>query len=262
MQKHPITVDPDRFPSAFRPLLQAADIYDSSSSPDARVWFIDRDGGYYLKHAPKDTLRREADMTHFFGQKGLASEVLAYESHEQDWLLTAAVPGEDCVSARYLADPKRLCDTLAEVLHTLHSIDPANDPLPIHTANYLSAAEAGYRAGRFDKAHFPEAALIPTADAAWQIIQNKKHLLRSDTLIHGDFCLPNIILQDWKLSALIDFDHAGMGDRHVDLFWTIWSLRFNLHTDQYRSRFLDAYGRGCVNEEVLELIAAIEVFGE
>ena len=58
----------------------------------------------------------------------------------------------------------------------------------------------------------------------------------------------------------IIIDTAGVGDRHVDLFWAVWSLQFNLKTDKYRERFLDAYGRDRMEPEMLRLIAACEVF--
>jgi kanamycin kinase len=38
-------------------------------------------------------------------------------------------------------------------------------------------------------------------------------------------------------------------------------LGFNLHTDAYRDRFFDAYGRDRVDQNVLQVIAAAEVFG-
>lgn len=259
MRKTPIRIDLNQFPTQFHPLLANCPVYDSSSSPQARVWFIDRGIGYYLKRSSKDTLRREAEMTRYFHQKGLAAEVLAYESTADDWLLTRSIPGDDCVAAAYLADPKRLCTVLADILRDLHAIDPAGCPVH-HTAEYLAAAGRNYSAGLFDPSPFPEAAGYQTADAAWQAVQEKKHLLRSDTLIHGDFCLPNILLKDWTFSALIDFDHSGVGDRHVDLFWAVWSLRFNLKTDRWGEYLLDAYGREKVDPEVLQLIAAIEVF--
>jgi kanamycin kinase len=47
----------------------------------------------------------------------------------------------------------------------------------------------------------------------------------------------------------------------VDLFWAVWSLQFNLKTDKYRERFLDAYGRDKITPELLRTVAAIEVFG-
>jgi len=40
-----------------------------------------------------------------------------------------------------------------------------------------------------------------------------------------------------------------------------WTLNFNLKTDKYRRRFLNANGRDQVDEEKLRIVAAIEVFG-
>ena len=46
-----------------------------------------------------------------------------------------------------------------------------------------------------------------------------------------------------------------------DLFWGIWTLFFNLKTNDYCQRYLDVYGRDLVSEDALRTIAAIEVFG-
>ena len=87
------------------------------------------------------------------------------------------------------------------------------------------------------------------------------HRLKADTLLHGDYCLPNIMLDNWRFSGFIDLDAGGVGDRHVDLFWGMWSLQFNLKTDRFRERFLDAYGREVINEDMFRTVAAVEVFG-
>ena len=86
-------------------------------------------------------------------------------------------------------------------------------------------------------------------------------MLKCDTLLHGDYCLPNIMLTDWQFSGFIDVGNGGVGDRHVDLFWGTWTLNFNLKTDRYRDRFLDAYGRDVIEPGMMDLIAACEVFG-
>lgn len=78
---------------------------------------------------------------------------------------------------------------------------------------------------------------------------------------HVDFCLPNIILKDGNFGGYIDLDSSGAGDRHVDIFWAIWSLSFNLKTDIFRERFVDAYGRSNIEEDILRTVAAFEVFG-
>ena len=99
------------------------------------------------------------------------------------------------------------------------------------------------------------------AEAAWQAAQAVFPHLQSDSLLHGDYCLPNIILNDWNFSGFIDVGQGGPGDRHIDLFWGCWTLNFNLKTNQYFDRFLDAYGRDKVEPELLRGIAAAETFG-
>jgi len=248
------------FPEQFQPLLQGVPVYDSSCSSAARVYCIDNDGGLYLKTAPKGTLAKEAAMTGFFHSKGLAAQVLAYESLDADWLLTARIPGEDCTDAMYLADPQRLCDTTAQLLRMLHDTDPVGCPIN-RAVDYLATARKNYQEANYDSSLFPDNWGYRTAEEAWRVVEENAGYLQTDTLLHGDYCLPNIMLNNWQFSGFIDLDAGGIGDRHIDLFWGMWSLQFNLKTDRYRERFLDVYGREAVNEEMFPIISAFEVFG-
>lgn len=251
----------DRIPQAYHHLLADAPIYDSSCSPEARVLFIDRDGGYYLKSAPKGSLETEAKMTAFFHQKGLAAEVLSYESGEKDWLLTSRVPGEDCTHAAYLEQPERLCDVLGERLRMLHELDTADCPVIDRMAAYRATALRNYSTGQYDQTQFPDSFGYASAQEAWAVVERDGHLLKADALIHGDYCLPNVMLDDWRFSGFIDVGNGGVGNRHIDLFWGAWSLGFNLKSDRYAPRFLDAYGRDRVDIDLLRVVAAYEVFG-
>lgn len=116
MDFYPIAFDAQMYPEEFRPILSGAKLFDSSSSPQARVVFIQKDGGYFLKAAPKGTLQREADLTAWFYAKNLSAKMLAYISHEMDWLLTEKVQGKICTAKMYLERPARLCDVLSEQL--------------------------------------------------------------------------------------------------------------------------------------------------
>ena len=262
MKRTPITPDCSTFPAEIRPLLKNVTIYDSSCSPEARVYFIDRDGGYYLKSAPAGSLRNEAERTDFFHKKGLGAAVLSYLTEgERDWLLTRAVRGEDCTHADYLSDPARLAALLGETLRALHELPTEGCPAPDYLNQYLTLAESNYRAGSYDKSAFPDSFGYRSAEEAWTVLTEGRHLLKADTLIHGDYCLPNIMLDGWNFSGFIDLGNSGVADRHIDLFWGAWTLWFNLHTDRYRERFFDAYGRERVDENVLKVVAAAEVFG-
>ncbi|MDR0531358.1 MAG: aminoglycoside 3'-phosphotransferase [Oscillospiraceae bacterium] len=261
MRLTPTTVALGEYPAQLHPFLRGAALYDSSSSPNAKVLFIDKDGGYFLKIGRVADLDREYEMTRYFHSKGLAPGVVAYLFDiGHDYLLTEKAPGEDGVAAKYLAQPKKLAELLGERLALLHSLDPAGCPVPNHTERYLFRAEQNYRAGICDQRYFSDNWGYASADEAWRVVEKHGKRLKTDTLLHGDYCLPNIILNDWRFSAFVDLDGGGVGDRHIDLFWGAWTLAFNLKTDQYRSRFLDAYGRGSVDEEMLRVVAACEVF--
>ena len=260
MKRTPISIKFNDFPTEFHSLLAGATVYDSSCSPEARVIFIDKEGGYYLKSALKGKLQKEAEMTRFFREKGLGAAVLSYLSLEHDWLLTERVPGEDCTHRQYLENPARLCDSTATLLRSLHETDFQNCPVPNRTENYLATAQKNFLLGHYDTSLTPDKP-CPNAEESWRIIEEGKHLLKNDTLLHGDYCLPNIMLDDWRFSGFIDLDGAGVGDRHIDLFWGAWTLRFNLHTDRYRKRFFDTYGRDMIDPAIIELIETIERFG-
>lgn len=261
MQKVLIRPDFADIPAAFHSLLRNAPVYDSSCSPEARVLYVDREEGFYLKSAAAGSLETEAALTRYFHSKGLATEVLDYRSGERDWLLTRRMPGEDCTNAAFLVQPERLCDILGQRLRLLHELDYSGCPVPDRMESYRALAEQNYRTDRYEKSHFPDSFGYETPEQAWDVISREGHLLKSDTLIHGDYCLPNIMLNDWRFSGFVDLGNAGVGDRHIDLFWGVWSLGFNLKTDRYRDRFLDAYGRDRVETEMLRIVAAYEVFG-
>lgn len=261
MKRTLIEVKKEAFPTPFRHFLQNTQVYDSSCSPEARVYYIEKDRGYYLKSAKKGTLAREAEMTRYFHGKELGAQVLEYVSEECDWLLTARVAGEDCTHADYLAEPERLCDLLAHLLRELHETDHTGCPVPDRMTEYFGTVDANYQKGVFDPTYLPAHLRQMTADEAYRLVDENRHRFKNDTLLHGDYCLPNIMLDGWRFSGFIDVDHAGVGDRHIDLYWGVWTLAFNLKTPRYGSRFLDAYGRDAVETELLDVIGAAEAFG-
>ncbi len=261
MKRTLITPNDNDFPTEFSDIIKNSEIYDSSCSPEARVFFIDKCQGFFLKKSPKGSLKKEAVITDYFHKKGLSAEVLGYVSSEYDWLLTERVCGEDCIDETYLSDPKRLCDTIAENLRMLHSIDCSDCPIQNRNDEYYKNAIDNYRTCNYDKSHFPDSFGYTDAESAISVIEDNKHLLKNEVLLHGDYCLPNILLDDWKFSGFIDLGNGGVGDRHIDLFWGAWTLNFNLHTDKYRERFFEAYGKNDINVDMLNVIAAFEVFG-
>jgi kanamycin kinase len=257
MELKKTTLNLDLFPKEILPLFDGARVFDSSSSPEARVYFIDKDGGYFLKTAEKGSLKKEATLGEYFYKKGLAPEILHYLSSDKDFLLTRKAKGLDATEKIYLDEPKRLAEKMGQVLRELHSMDFSECPEQDRMSAYFKLAEENYALDKYDLSF----GNFKTKEDAYAVVKRGREILKSDTLIHGDFCLPNIIFDGWKFSSFIDLGAGGVGDRHVDLFWGAWTLNFNLKTDAYKDVFFSSYGKERIEKEALEVVSAAEIFG-
>lgn len=255
MKKIHIDFNTLSFPTEILPYVINCDVFDSSCSPEARVFYSSK--GYFIKTSPKGTLKKEAELYKFFSSLKLAPNAAKYLSLDRDWLVTEEAHGEDLTHAKYLESPKRLAITLGETLAYLHSLKPDGCPEKNRLISYFNTVDEGYRIGRVDLGF----SSFKDPEDAYSFIKENKHILTNDTLIHGDYCLPNVIFNDWRFSSFIDLGNGGIGDRHIDIYWGAWTLQFNLKTSEYAVLFFDAYGKDKINFDALKLVSACEIFG-
>ena len=187
--------------------------------------------GTYLKISENiEALRAEKARDLWLENRVVAPRVLLFgectKNHQSDpdaaFLLTSAVEGLPLCDESFLRDPDRLTSLLCEAMTLFHA--------------------------------------LPSSDCPFFAEQSQENADRS-VVCHGDFCLPNIMLDDFKFSGFIDLGNGGVGDRHIDLFWCVWSLWYNLKTDRYTDYFLDAYGKEKVKKDILRAVYAAEAFG-
>lgn len=237
-----------------------APIYESSGESGARTVYIDRDGGAYLKIAVRGALLLSSQLQTYFSKHKLSSTVIRYLSTDRDYLITAPIKGEDGISKKYLAEPERLSEIFGLSLRHLHEVDASDCPIKDKMSELTLMAETK----SFLQTHLDDIAdYIGTAhaDTSSEEIAATSGLLKNDVLIHGDYCLPNIIFNNWAFEGFIDLADGGVGDRHYDLAWGLWTLNRNLKSQKYGHRFLDAYGRDCIDKDRLRicgLLAAME----
>ena len=262
MNRTPIVVNIETYPEVVANHMKDSALYDSSCSPEARVIFIDKGNGYFLKEAAEGTLKTEALMNGYMHSLNLSEEVLYYGSlHGKDYLLSRRIPGEDCTHPDYLSEPKKLCDTTATLLRELHEIDAKDCPIQDRIMTYTETVKRGFDKSSYEPDLFKGLWEFDCFSDAKHIAEEGMPLLKKEVLLHGDYCLPNIILDNWKFSGFIDLGFGGIGDRHIDVLWGIWTLKFNLGTVEYTDRFIDAYGRDMIEPEKLRMIAAMEMIG-
>ena len=262
MERKPIKLDIETYPEAVADYMKDSVLYDSSCSPQARVVFIDKDDGYFLKEAAEGTLETEALMARYMHSLKLSEEVLYYDSsHGKDYLLSRKIQGEDCTHPDYLSEPERLCDTIASLLRKLHETDGRGCPVQDRTMAYGETVKRGFDKSSYEPDLFKGIWEFDSFADAKRAAEEGLLLLKREVLLHGDYCLPNIILNHWEFSGYIDLGCGGIGDRHIDGAWGIWTLNYNLGTLKYTNRFLDVYGRDVIEPEKLRMIAAMEMIG-
>lgn len=246
------------FPEQLRTYVEGTSLSDSSSHSGARVFYLD--SGYYLKIDQKGKLEREARIASWFEQEGMGTPVIHYLSTDKDYLLTKEATGKNALA--FLNQPETICGTMAQALKKLHNLHPKNFPSENQLQTYKDRALKNYEKGEFYAKVLLPQFQINSREEAFRLIQKQGHLLETNAFIHGDACLPNFILKDAShFSCFIDLGLADFSDRHIDLFWAVWSLNYNLHDPKYAELFLDYYGRDQVDMKKLRLVAAFEAFG-
>ncbi len=116
------------------------------------------------------------------------------------------------------ADPARLIADIAREMAAIHQIDPATLPgLPIMgTAEALAALRARFIAYGADR---------PVLALALRWLEQHIPAPCPPRLVHGDFRLGNLLVDDGRLTGVLDWELAHLGDPHEDLAYgcmTVW----------------------------------------
>lgn len=162
----------------------------------------------YLKIRRDQTnlLNYEYNMLKWINQRVPTPEALYYSREgTTEYLLTTEVKG----TPTYQVEPSEhetAVRVLAETLRKIHSLDTRGCPVKHRIVDWIrSLQERGID-------------VSPLGD--WRPEEDL-------CFTHGDYCLPNLIVHDGKLSGVIDWDYAGLADPYADFVSCTWSLRYN-----------------------------------
>ncbi len=133
----------------------------------------------------------------------------------------------------------------------IHSLPVDDCPVKNLTDNLYEEFARSVQRNEGVYQHIADYLGIKTLEEAKAAAESARTLLKNDTVLHGDYCLPNIMLENLVGKHVIDVGEGGAGDKHFDLFWGLWSLSYNLKTDAYREDFLAAYGKKCIENDLI-----------
>ena len=161
---------------------------------------------------------------------------------EGSWLVTAALPGDNAVSPRWIADPATAVTAIGEGLRALHEALPLAE-CPFSWSADERAADARRQAsdGRLDPASWHQCHQSLSVAAA---LDAAAAVPPPDRLVvcHGDACAPNTLLDAggcW--CGHVDLGLLGVADRWADLAVATWSSEWN-YGPGWDRLLLAAYG--------------------
>ncbi|MET0134184.1 MAG: aminoglycoside phosphotransferase family protein [Kibdelosporangium sp.] len=145
------------------------------------------------------------------------------EGYPFPWSIYEWLPG-DRADIDELADPHRTAIELAEFLLALQAIDASAGPPPEWSNGFRGVDLADRRDSpvvesrmRARIAQLEAPALRDGATAVWEAALEAPVWDRPPVWIHGDPCTGNILAEDGRLSAVIDFGTLAVGDPACDL---------------------------------------------
>jgi aminoglycoside phosphotransferase (APT) family kinase protein len=142
------------------------------------------------------------------------------------WSVNQWLPGEVALGAKIL-DSERFALDVAQFLTALSKIDATDGPVGGEHNFYRGASISVYDQDTRDAIAFLGSQIDKKAvEKIWDETL-ASHWENPGIWVHGDFAPLNLLVQDGKLSAVIDFGTAGVGDPACDLViaWTFLSGR-------------------------------------
>lgn len=155
------------------------------------------------------------------------------ETHVRDgwrWTLMTRIRGEMACADTFRADPHRLVQVLADAMSSLWRIDVTGCPVDQSPDAKLRRARRIVEAGQVDMElvepeTFGEGGFSSPAALLTWLEEHKPPF--EPVLTHGDFCLPNVFLENGQLTGFLDLGRSGIGDRWTDIAICWRTLRDN-----------------------------------
>lgn len=158
------------------------------------------------------------------------------------WILTRSMPGRPGTDLAWADDPPGLVRILARGLRTFHAAPVERCPFDFRLDAALALVHRRLEHDRIqpDGDFHPEFSHYSAAEAVHEL-EKTRPSTEEVVVCHGDYCLPNILLDGDEPTGFVDLGELGVADRWWDLAVATWSVTWNLGPG-YEDLFLSEYG--------------------
>lgn len=203
---------------------------DNTGKSGARVLISDE---FVLKiDTQSSDLKHTYKMLKWLSGKLLVPQIVHYEEENfLSFLLMTKLEGQMACSEKYLEKPKELVKLLTKALKMLWQVPIDGCPYNDFLSQKLETAKYRVKNNLIDlddveETTFGENAFKNPKELLDWLYDNKPNV--EPVLSHGDFCLPNIFIDDNKISGFIDLGNCALDDKYNDIALCLRSLFHNL----------------------------------
>ena len=147
-----------------------------------------------------------------------------------DYLLMSKISGKMSCDDEFMNDPCFLVSVLSEAMKSLWNVDISDCPVKNDLDTVLSDAQYRVEHGLVDvddaePETFGKNGFRDPEELLGWLCNNKPE--EDFVLSHGDFCLPNIFIDNDRFSGFVDIGRMGVSDKYQDIALCYRSLRHN-----------------------------------
>ena len=216
----------------------------------------------YLKTAPMSVgieLYDEKERLDWLRGKLPVPDVVFSGSDDTNfYLLLSAIPGVDAASLSTNMDSSTLVRLLAQGLRIIHRLPIEECPFDKSLVRDIEVAQLNVSRGLVDEANFDEARQGRSAHDLFKELLFRKPIQEDLVFTHGDYSLPNIIIEGNRIAGFVDLGRAGVSDRYKYLALAVRSIRD--HDSDLEPLFFDEYGVFTPEFEKIEFYMLLDEF--
>lgn len=227
--------------------------------------YVFRIGEAYLKINPAsavDRLNDERTRLEWLQGRLPVPRVLYYGADASyEYLLLSAIPGIMACEQSLRDNIPKVVRLLAQGLRMIHSVPIHDCPFDRSLPVAMELARQRVEAGLVDESDFGAEQAGKRASDLYAELLTQRPQTEELVFTHGDYCLPNILL-DWQrncISGFIDLARAGIADRYHDLVLAARSLAFNFDA-RWIPLLFQEYGLAEPDEDKIRFYKLLDEF--
>ena len=211
---------------------------------EGRVLVLSIDGRnrLFLKvEKTSTTLGVEAECLTWLHSKLPVPEVIAFERTEtHQYLLLSALPGVEVLDEELDQDLPERVVLVADGLRQIHSVEIHDCPLDRTLEQHLRMANDRVADGSIAENDFEDIHRGSVHDLLNEVV-SRRPVVEDKVFTHGDYSLPNVMVEGGKVSGYVDWRDGGVGDRYRDLSIAVKSIARNWG-QEWIEPFIQRYG--------------------